>query len=445
MKPRTIFLIPILALGATISAQTPASKPVPPETVKTAHGWYAEFQPALAEARRLKKDLLIDFGGSDWCQPCMLLKEHVFVKPEFIRQAEKQFVLVDIDDLKRGGISKERKARYEALEARYKVGSFPSVILATPEGDAYAWTTYSDSTATPDKFYAHLQPLMARGRTFRDELAKASGLSGKAKIDAMVRGLSQVRPDLLWRFNADKIAKLRALDPKDSSGLLSYLDARAAVDSLENRLGQSYTVDKTVQTTDVDALVAKYHLKGEMLGQANVMKAMMLTIANHPAEALSCFDGMLKALSAPSPFDRGDFLPTTAASRALLRRRIDEGQAGDHLAQLFALHRIFEFEMPDRFVLSCGYSAFRPNWAVRKPLAEAYAQALIASTADLKGLEQAKALAKGLEDTLFLSTTSIRKIVTEMIPADAGDEAVNILPKYYRSWIAVQPASRASG
>lgn len=445
MKPRTILLPTLLAFGATINAQTPVSKPVPPETVKTAHGLYAEFPPALAEARRLKKDLLIDFGGSDWCQPCMLLKDHVFVKPEFIRPAEKQFVLVDIDDLKHGGISRERKARYEALETRYKVGSFPSVILATPEGDAYAWTTYSDATATPDKFFAHLQPLIARGRAFRDELAKASRLTGKAKIDAMVQGLSQVRPDLLWRFNQDKIEKLRALDPKDSSGLVSYLDARRAVENLENRLGQAYTVDKSVRTEDIDALIAKYHLKGEMLGQAYVMKAMILTIANRPTEALFCFDGMLKALAAPSPFDRGDFLPTTPASLALLRRRVDEGRAGGHVAQLFALHRIFEFEMPDRFVLSCGYSAFRPNWAVRKPLAEAYAQALIASTADLKGLDQAKALAKGLEDTLFLSTTSIRKIVTEIIPADAGAEAVNILPAYYRPWIADQPAPRAGG
>lgn len=32
-------------------------------------GWFAEMPPAVAEAQRTGLDLLIDFGGSEWCAP----------------------------------------------------------------------------------------------------------------------------------------------------------------------------------------------------------------------------------------------------------------------------------------------------------------------------------------------------------------------------------------
>ncbi len=71
--------------------------------------------PALAEAKRTGKDMIIDFGGSDWCVACKLLKENILVKPEFNKRASRQFVLVDIDTLARG-LSPRRRARYVALQ-----------------------------------------------------------------------------------------------------------------------------------------------------------------------------------------------------------------------------------------------------------------------------------------------------------------------------------------
>jgi len=95
--------------------------PLPPETDMSHNGWYAEMPPALAEAKRTGNDMIIDFGGSDWCEGCKLLKENILDKPEFNQRASRQFVLVDIDTLARG-LSPERKARYVALQKKYKVG-----------------------------------------------------------------------------------------------------------------------------------------------------------------------------------------------------------------------------------------------------------------------------------------------------------------------------------
>ncbi len=231
-----LVMAPFLLAQAQARTQAPQKPALPPETDMSHEGWFAEMPPALAEARSSGKDMLIVFGGSDWCAPCKWLKYNILVKPEFNDWAAEHFVLVDIDTLARG-LSPERKKRYVALQARYKVGSFPSVFLATPGGEPYAWTTYipptdSGSLAaitasvkldTPARFRAQLEPLIARGRAFREGLARAGRLSGAARADAMVDALSQVRADFLEYYYPEKIAELRALDPADRRGFLAYL------------------------------------------------------------------------------------------------------------------------------------------------------------------------------------------------------------------------------
>ena len=65
--------------------------------VRGGESWYLEFEEGRAAAKAQGKDLLIDFGGSDWCLPCKRLKDRVLSKAEFIERASGQFVLVDID------------------------------------------------------------------------------------------------------------------------------------------------------------------------------------------------------------------------------------------------------------------------------------------------------------------------------------------------------------
>ena len=147
---RTAWLTSVLACLTPLTAawgQAPRAS-LPPETDMSHNGWYAEMPPALAEAKRTGKDMIIDFGGSDWCEGCKLLKENILDKPEFNKRASRQFVLVDIDTLARG-LSPARKARYVALQKQYKVGTFPSVFLTTPDGEPYAWTTARTQALLP--------------------------------------------------------------------------------------------------------------------------------------------------------------------------------------------------------------------------------------------------------------------------------------------------------
>jgi thiol-disulfide isomerase/thioredoxin len=119
-------------------------------SVQAGEPWYLEFEEGGAAAKAQGKDLLIDFGGSDWCAPCNWLKERVLSKAEFIERAGGTFVLVDIDLPVRSPIPPDRKRRYEELQERYGIASVPTVVLAMADGRPYARTTYRHAFQTPE-------------------------------------------------------------------------------------------------------------------------------------------------------------------------------------------------------------------------------------------------------------------------------------------------------
>jgi thiol-disulfide isomerase/thioredoxin len=452
---RATWLTGVFACLAPLTAawgQAPRA-PLPPETDLSHDGWYAEMPPALAEAKRTGKDMLIDFGGSDWCVACSLLKEHVLTKPAFIERASKQFVLVDIDTLARG-LSPARKARYVALQKKYKVGTFPSVFLATPEGEPYAWTTYIPprddlspaeiealkEADTPEHFWAQLEPLIAAGKAFREGLAKADGVKGAGKADLLIDAMAHVRPDFIEVYYSQRVNELKQLDAADHRGFLAYLAGAKAYNELELKIGGGYDLNPAVKVADVDALIARYRLKGETLQQALAMKTALLVREGKLQEALGAMEKFVAAQSTRSAFDRGDYLPVTSETIAKLKQRIAEGKSGGTMARGLALHRIFEYqELPSRYKISCHAtetSAFEPDVAVRRSLADIYGTALLESTASLQGEKRAKALGKGLEGTSFLNNGAIRKILLETLPSLVGSaKTPNYLPEPYRSWV----------
>ncbi len=196
--------------------------------VRAGESWYVEFEEGRAAAQAQGKDLLIDFGGSDWCTGCQWLKERILSKPEFIKRASREFVLVDIDLVLRSPIPADRKQRYEALQERYGIASLPTVVLATADGRPYARTTYREAFQTPETYWHYLSPMRERGRRLRAALERAKALEGRARAAALADGLSEVNPRFIDRFYADKVAELKAADPSDSTGYLAFLDGRRA-------------------------------------------------------------------------------------------------------------------------------------------------------------------------------------------------------------------------
>ena len=90
-------------------------------TVQAAEGWTEDFEAAKKLAAEEKKDLLMDFTGSDWCTYCIKLQKEVLSKPEFIATVPKSFVLVELDYPQEKAQDEKIKAQNEKLQKEYFV------------------------------------------------------------------------------------------------------------------------------------------------------------------------------------------------------------------------------------------------------------------------------------------------------------------------------------
>mgnify|MGYP001819415349 CR=1 FL=1 len=155
----TVALI-VLGVWALVSWSAPGA-PADPDA---AAAWQADLGPALEQARREGKDVLVDFTGSDWCGWCTRLHDEVFGRAGFVDAVAGDFVLVALDFPRAGGRAweampaalRERNAR----EARaFGVSGFPTVLLMTPEGVAYARSGYREGGAAA--YAEHVEALRA--------------------------------------------------------------------------------------------------------------------------------------------------------------------------------------------------------------------------------------------------------------------------------------------
>ena len=148
--------IPLLSGLVALCATTAAVAQAPAT-------WQTSLPAALAQAKASQKPVLVVFSGSDWCKPCMQLKQEVFDQPEFSQYAQGKFVLArfDFPRNKKNGLPKDQaKASEEAAAQLNKEGAFPAVVLLSPEGKVLARTGYRPGGAAA--YDAYLDQLLAK-------------------------------------------------------------------------------------------------------------------------------------------------------------------------------------------------------------------------------------------------------------------------------------------
>jgi uncharacterized protein YyaL (SSP411 family) len=102
--------------------------------------WLTNMPKAMAQARAENKLVLADFTGSDWCGWCKKLDKDTFSKQEFADYAKTNLVLVQLDYPRTTPQSDELKTANAALEKRFKIEGFPTVILLKPDATVL-WRT----------------------------------------------------------------------------------------------------------------------------------------------------------------------------------------------------------------------------------------------------------------------------------------------------------------
>ncbi len=127
-------LILTLAIAFALSPFASAAK----------EGWTENFEAAKAQAKKQNKKVVLDFTGSDWCPWCMRLDKEVFSKPEFKDYAAKHLVLVEVDFPEHARQSAATKKQNEALQNKYRVQAFPTIIVLSPSGAKLSESGYID-------------------------------------------------------------------------------------------------------------------------------------------------------------------------------------------------------------------------------------------------------------------------------------------------------------
>ena len=182
MKPRVFSLLSAFVLCSTVS-------------LSAAEGWSVDFEKAKAQALAEKKDLLLDFTGSDWCTWCIRLRKEVFETELFKKEAPSKFVLVELDFPQDSSAQPEAtRAQNKKLQDQFGIKGYPTIFLSDASGRPYAQLGYEKGG--PEAYLKSLEEARAN-RVKRDaSFQKAETLAGLDKAKALQEGLA-ILPDEL--------------------------------------------------------------------------------------------------------------------------------------------------------------------------------------------------------------------------------------------------------
>ena len=260
-------LVGVLGVGAACADDTtPGAAPgiSAPEAVIP---WVKDWAAAQAQARKDKKDLLINFTGSDWCGWCKRLESEVFAQASFLEQATKQFVFVFLDfphapELKKQVVD---AALNDKLNETYGVQGFPTIILATAEGLPYGRTGYQEGG--PEGYLTHLAQLRTGGDKIKALIAKGKTdmASFKPGFEALVEAGLLSYPDYAW-----VIEHAEAQDKDGSLGLKPAVEKergrqRAAIE--EKALNEFLKGKKSKEEVDWAAVHGFLKQSKDLAGQ----------------------------------------------------------------------------------------------------------------------------------------------------------------------------------
>lgn len=293
-----------------------------------AEGWITDMDAAKKQAAEQKKDLMIEFTGSDWCPPCMQLRANVFSKPDFQKEAQKNFVLVELDYPRGKEQSKEMKAANEKLAQQYGVRGFPTVVFADASGKPFGG--FVGGRSGDDVMKAMQDALKNKEALNAAEANVAKAATDEAKVAALMEVLKLAPQEYVDNFYGDVKAEIKKLDKDDKSGLKA---ADALSDQLkkERKDVQNYLAGKlTDKTTPAEALqVVKAYPDRDKLLPETQQELLMMEFGTY-LNSTGDVDGAVLILDKvaelkpgteagmQAPASRPAFLPTRIRSRPRL-------------------------------------------------------------------------------------------------------------------------------
>ena len=240
-----------------------------------AEGWLTDMDAARKEAAEQKKNLMIEFTGSDWYAPCMQLRANVLTKPDFQQEARKNFVLLELDYPRRKKQSAEVKAANRKLAEQYGVTSFPTIVFADASGKPFGG--FVGGRPREDVMKAMQDALKNKEALQMAEAEVAKASTDEARAVVLMEVFKLAPRDYVDNFYGDVKAEIKKLDKDDKSGLKAA-DIRAARLQKERKDVQDYLAGKmTANTTPAEALqvVKSYPNRDKLLPETQQELLMM--------------------------------------------------------------------------------------------------------------------------------------------------------------------------
>ena len=140
-----------------VSTQAPAKEDAA-AVDKDVFKWETDFELAKQRAKDEKKDMLVDFTGSDWCGWCIKLKQEVFDQPAFQEYAKKHLIMVELDYPRKKVLPDKEKKQNTELAEKYEIQGYPTILLLNSKGREVARTGYRKDG--PEEYIEHLKRLL---------------------------------------------------------------------------------------------------------------------------------------------------------------------------------------------------------------------------------------------------------------------------------------------
>lgn len=119
----------------------------------TAQNLVHTFTEAQDSATQKEAPILMIFSGSDWCKPCIQLRETIISTHEFSTFVESELVLLELDFpyKKKNRLPREQRKHNDQMAAKYNpTGQFPLMVLINKEGEVIDQFTFHQKMTTEE-------------------------------------------------------------------------------------------------------------------------------------------------------------------------------------------------------------------------------------------------------------------------------------------------------
>ena len=255
-------------------------------------GWHSDFDAAKKQAADEKKSILLDFTGSDWCGWCIKLNKEVFDHDEFKNGVKDKFILVELDFPKdKSKLTDAVIAQNEALQEKYGVKGFPTILLTDEQGKPFAITGYK--AGGPNAYVKHLDELLGMREKRDAAFAEAGKAEGVAKANLLITAIRsmELEDTMISTFYVDEIEAIKAADPKDESGYLKGIETKLKFEDFQSQLNDlGGKKDFKGVMKRIDETLAAGTFEGELKQQAMLFKAITHMQLKQPEDAIKTLD-----------------------------------------------------------------------------------------------------------------------------------------------------------